>query len=788
MKVKEIKTKVTHKRKQKNKNEVKKHKKNSENRDNRTKEDRSNRGDIIKSRREDGRQDKQSKERHSKERHSKERHSKEGHNIQRQSKERHSKERHSKERQSKEGHSKEGHNIQRQSKERHSKERQSKEGHIKEKHTKDISKPSKHNKERGNKDKHTKDILTPSNHNKDEKTKENRKKNSNESLDDVESDVKKEWEKARLKNISSSERNISINLIYKKMKGKFSKASRRRDFSKLIQSLIKYGNVEIYTNIFEEIKDKIIELTCCRYGRFIIEKFITRNFKIREKIGNIFKKNCKILICDRIGISIFNNLYLSLKYHERNEIIKSLMGNEINLLFNKNKLDEIPIEKIKLNEIYYKITRKGITNYQIAHDIIFYHLKTLNENEQEAVLKELKEFMVDLLHTRSGIKISDKILLKSFDKKEILKNLKPYFNKIVMDSNGVIFYLRVMSICNEKDLQKYFYKNLRKNFKELFLHKNSSLLYFFILNKEKKYFPMLFNEIQSENEIINFEANVFNKSNNKLESKEEDSKAKEINDKEIDTNEILKKETDTNNKISKNTTAFLIQKMEKYILKNLKNCILNERFIIVVELCKRNEEIFKEVIFILKEEINKNILNDNYGVMFVAALKKITLIEVGITSQDSLQIVETEKLRKYDLLANELGLIYKCSVEIIPYVMTWDGIETKYHKSHLKRLEIPMNVEAYIQSIVLKKTVETISFDRRRGLESGLNAEESWERASMGVIMRSEMHEEPIPPLKEAKREEDGVKILKPKNNTPLISQGGTTLEEPTNNINKESD
>ncbi|KAK1349338.1 hypothetical protein LUQ84_001517 [Hamiltosporidium tvaerminnensis] len=77
--------------------------------------------------------------------------------------------------------------------------------------------------------------------------------------------------------------------------------------------------------------------------------------------------------------------------------------------------------------------------------------------------------------------------------------------------------------------------------------------------------------------------------------------------------------------------------------------------------------------------------------------------------------------------------------------MTWDGIVTKYHKSQLKKLEIPLNMEAYIQSIVLKKTVETISFDRRRGLESGLNAEESWERASMGVIMRSEVHEEPTP-------------------------------------------
>ncbi|TBU10988.1 hypothetical protein CWI38_1444p0010 [Hamiltosporidium tvaerminnensis] len=29
---------------------------------------------------------------------------------------------------------------------------------------------------------------------------------------------------------------------------------------------------------------------------------------------------------------------------------------------------------------------------------------------------------------------------------------------------------------------------------------------------------------------------------------------------------------------------------------------------------------------------------------------------------------------------------------------------------------------------------------------------------------------------------------LKPKNNTPLISQGGTTLEEPTININEELD
>ncbi|TBU19806.1 hypothetical protein CWI38_0180p0030 [Hamiltosporidium tvaerminnensis] len=63
-----------------------------------------------------------------------------------------------------------------------------------------------------------------------------------------------------------------------------------------------------------------------------------------------------------------------------------------------------------------------------------------------------------------------------------------------------------------------------------------------------------------------------------------------------------------------------------------------------------------------------------------------------------------------------------------------------------------------IRSIIFKKTVETFSFDRRRGLE-----------ASMGVIMRVGMHEEPTSPLKEPKRDEDGVKILKTKNNTPIF-------------------
>ena len=56
-------------------------------------------------------------------------------------------------------------------------------------------------------------------------------------------------------------------------------------------------------------------------------------------------------------------------------------------------------------------------------------------------------------------------------------------------------------------------------------------------------------------------------------------------------------------------------------------------------------------------------------------------------------------------------------MKIIPYVMTWEGLVTKYHKKHRDEIGLSAKTEAYIQSLVLKKTFESISFDRRRGIE-----------------------------------------------------------------------
>jgi hypothetical protein len=102
--------------------------------------------------------------------------------------------------------------------------------------------------------------------------------------------------------------------------------------------------------------------------------------------------------------------------------------------------------------------------------------------------------------------------------------------------------------------------------------------------------------------------------------------------------------------------------------------------------------------------------------IFDKVKREIVIVEVGITSFDNLRAVETEKKNKYDYLANHCAAIHKATnTKIIPYVMTWEGVVTKYHEQYCKELGINRKTEAYVQTRVLGMTFESISMEYRRG-------------------------------------------------------------------------
>ena len=57
---------------------------------------------------------------------------------------------------------------------------------------------------------------------------------------------------------------------------------------------------------------------------------------------------------------------------------------------------------------------------------------------------------------------------------------------------------------------------------------------------------------------------------------------------------------------------------------------------------------------------NVTVVNNRPDIFIYDKIKcEIILIEVGITSQDNLQQVELEKVKKYELLCIELKMLYK---------------------------------------------------------------------------------------------------------------------------------
>ena len=78
-----------------------------------------------------------------------------------------------------------------------------------------------------------------------------------------------------------------------------------------------------------------------------------------------------------------------------------------------------------------------------------------------------------------------------------------------------------------------------------------------------------------------------------------------------------------------------------------------------------------------------------------------------------------------------MAMLYKCErTRIIPYVITWEGVVSKHHQRHVQALCLSARIEAYIQSCVIKKTLESISYEHRRAFQDKVK----WRTGSEGRI------------------------------------------------------
>lgn len=100
------------------------------------------------------------------------------------------------------------------------------------------------------------------------------------------------------------------------------------------------------------------------------------------------------------------------------------------------------------------------------------------------------------------------------------------------------------------------------------------------------------------------------------------------------------------------------------------------------------------------------------GVLYDKAEKKITIIEVGVTSRERVARVEGEKRGKYEPLASELRSQHVgWVVEVVPIVIAWDGAVTRHFPRHLAKLKMDITDLARMQLVILNTTAAMVRGD-----------------------------------------------------------------------------
>ncbi|KAM0688087.1 hypothetical protein COBT_000655 [Conglomerata obtusa] len=300
--------------------------------------------------------------------------------------------------------------------------------------------------------------------------------------------LNQEYETTRVKKLNKTARQESLEKLFKACQGKFVILCTKRSSSKVIQCLLKYGGDTMKAEIFNEIKNDILNILCRPFGRFVVEKLFCY-----EPCTKIVKENVKQLVCDRIGID-----FVEWAYKKDKTMIEGLWCKEVEIL---GGLGDISPAFDNVRQISVKLLRKEMFEYEIAHDIIYLNLilaknKNMNLNEINKILqkdfidieefenikgsnlfdKELQNIILEKLEmfltSKNGVLLAINSLRNNKDKQEeVIEKFKPVFLKTISDKFGVSFILYFMKHFENKKICDL----LNFHFEDLFINENSIL-------------------------------------------------------------------------------------------------------------------------------------------------------------------------------------------------------------------------------------------------------------------------------------------------------------------------
>ncbi|NXO29838.1 PUM3 protein, partial [Cisticola juncidis] len=277
------------------------------------------------------------------------------------------------------------------------------------------------------------------------------------------------WENLRRRKCDKEKREKLMNELGKLLHGKIKNLAFAHDSTRVIQCFIQYGNKKQREEIFEELKDSLVELSKSKYSKNIVKKFLM--YGTKEQVAEIiksFKGHVRRLLRHAEASAVVEFAYNDKAIlQQRIMLTEELYGNTFQVyktpdVSTLGKVLEAQPEKREaiLDEMKQILTpmaqKEAVIKHSLVHKVFLDFFTYALPKQRSEMIEAIREAVIYLAHTHDGARVAMNCLWHGTpkDRKVIVKTMKTYVEKTAVGEFSHLVLLAAFDCIDDTKLVK----------------------------------------------------------------------------------------------------------------------------------------------------------------------------------------------------------------------------------------------------------------------------------------------------------------------------------------------
>ncbi|XP_013407953.1 pumilio homolog 3 isoform X2 [Lingula anatina] len=280
--------------------------------------------------------------------------------------------------------------------------------------------------------------------------------------------TKKIWESLRRHDLKAEEKTKLCQELMNMVRGKVKELVFAHDTARVIQCLMKNGSQEQRTELFEELKDDLVELCKTKYSSFFVKKVLKYGTKAQKNaVFKAFHGNVRKIVRHTVAAAVLEygyNEYATAA--QRSALMEEFYGPSFALFKSPNVttleqiLKEQPTRRdmilSNMKEAITPLVDKTVLSHTIVHRAFFEYFTYASNKARMDMIELLRENIVHMVHTRDGSRVAMYCIWygTAKDRKVIIKSFKGHVVKLCKEEYGHMVMLALFDAVDDTKLME----------------------------------------------------------------------------------------------------------------------------------------------------------------------------------------------------------------------------------------------------------------------------------------------------------------------------------------------